>query len=46
MKNLLLAVVLATAIFAAPVSAQEASGGSGGIAGFITELSSTSALIE
>jgi hypothetical protein len=39
--------VLATAPFiAAPVAAQEASGGSGTVAGFITELSSTSALIE
>jgi hypothetical protein len=46
LRNLLLAVVLATAIFAAPVSAQEASGGSGGIAGLITELTGTAALIE
>ena len=46
MRKLLLAVVLATAIFAAPVAAQEASGDSGGIAGFITELSGTAALIE
>jgi len=46
LRNLLLAVVLATVIFAAPVSAQEASGGSGGIAGFITVLTGTAALIE
>jgi hypothetical protein len=46
LRNLLLAVVLATAIFAAPVSGQEASGGSGGITGFITELSGTAVLIE
>ncbi len=39
-------MVLATAIFAAPVSGQEASGGSGGITGFITELSGTAVLIE
>ena len=46
MRKLLLAVVLATAAFAAPVSTQEASGGSGGIAGFITELPGTAALVE
>ena len=35
-----------TPFVAAPDAAQEASGGSGGIAGFITELSGTAALIE
>ena len=45
--KLLLAVALASpTVIAAPVAAQEASGGSGGIAGFITELSGTAALIE
>jgi hypothetical protein len=47
LRKLLLAVVLATPTFiAAPVAAQEASGDSGGIAGFITELSGTAALVE
>lgn len=47
MRKLLLAVVLATATFvAAPVAAQEASGDYGRIAGFVTELSGTAALIE